>query len=866
MQQQYLAQIAEVKSGEWAVFIEYCTNCVDHNSFLWHNEQRYKEKALEIRQLLDDEFGVLKVFLLPLETARSRPNWRLGLFEVVVYSSELIEPQLIYSKLKTRKWPENRVIINKIRMFFQEKQLRVNLLTPPNCEFHPLNPFRESMQVYLVAVCDLGQLRDKLESEAGLKQEPKKKPISDASQLNESHNRSRLTSVQNRLKAQTRERQTSNTYNSFNYNPNCAKIDKKPLQRWTRVKINRGASKEMNQTCTSSINKRLSNIKANEVQNASTFKEFRLTTKPLLIRPKDTFEQSRLGSQVHELEDATFIENKAEIEALLNAPPVIVKAVMNGGTEVCFGGIKPGNYKIVVLEDNNFEQQLHHVKINLQLRTQNFPLEMSVKLRPKNIGFLTLVVQTVPGNPIYRLNFQQKFFTQKGVPQQINMTLLSNVTENGKNLLTYEAKNLDTGYHVLSVEYKNFEMVNEELHVHPGVNHLTVKFPELLCQYFETENANSANKMGIATSNASIRKNLRIELQSPLLKLEPTKDEKTVRNSESAVTKRARSGRSPNFTKHNAKEPTTPIDDKSVHNSKSKLASNKENKMINNQITESTKNQLKSALINRFFVSNPKSSRNVLLNAKTSDSEKHNFHMIRKPDESTKITILIDKNSAFEVKFEFLIKRTTDNNRIAARDFCQHKWAGPTKHQYTLSYVPAFEFGRIYVERKEGLQISPVEFTIIRSGSATVLDLAKVFETSCNPDELFCDIVLITSNTLNTGFECVVCVVPMRERIECFTGIGEIQMVLSFAQQSRFDLGKLFGFKDDSKQGTLPMAEVMTALLSYKIELQSEYLLNAVRATKNGDVSVEKLREMLDLWQTIGESLAEVEIDEEYED
>lgn len=150
------SELEGLRYGEYCVLIEFCSNCNDHNNSLRHNSDKYLEKALSLKRKLQEEFPFIKIYLKPLQTEVKENIRRLGLFEINFGSYESPEWKLVGSKLKTLKWPSEKVVLNNIRNRFEGKTLYIDLKYD-EASFHPENNFKKHIKTLLVSHLDYSE-------------------------------------------------------------------------------------------------------------------------------------------------------------------------------------------------------------------------------------------------------------------------------------------------------------------------------------------------------------------------------------------------------------------------------------------------------------------------------------------------------------------------------------------------------------------------------------------------------------------------------------------------------------------------------------------------------------------------------------
>jgi len=59
-------ELKNLRFGEYLVIIEFCSKCSQHNNSLRHNEQKYLNKALKLKEKIQKEYPFMKIYLKPL--------------------------------------------------------------------------------------------------------------------------------------------------------------------------------------------------------------------------------------------------------------------------------------------------------------------------------------------------------------------------------------------------------------------------------------------------------------------------------------------------------------------------------------------------------------------------------------------------------------------------------------------------------------------------------------------------------------------------------------------------------------------------------------------------------------------------------
>ena len=130
-----------IEDNQYAITIEYCSNCEDHKSHTFHRAEIYKNYAISLQKCILLRFPFIKVILKPIDTdilkgekyklpkvdinGNSEQKYvnekfkdvRIGAFEVQIGFKKLGEEQktaLLHSKLQTKQFPVIMKILDKI--------------------------------------------------------------------------------------------------------------------------------------------------------------------------------------------------------------------------------------------------------------------------------------------------------------------------------------------------------------------------------------------------------------------------------------------------------------------------------------------------------------------------------------------------------------------------------------------------------------------------------------------------------------------------------------------------------------------------------------------------------------------------------
>ena len=130
-----------IEDNQYAITIEYCSNCEEHKSHTFHRAELYKNYAISLQKCILLRFPFIKVILKPIDTdilkgekyklpkvdinGNSEQKYvnekfkdvRIGAFEVQIGFKKLGEEQktaLLHSKLQTKQFPVIMKILDKI--------------------------------------------------------------------------------------------------------------------------------------------------------------------------------------------------------------------------------------------------------------------------------------------------------------------------------------------------------------------------------------------------------------------------------------------------------------------------------------------------------------------------------------------------------------------------------------------------------------------------------------------------------------------------------------------------------------------------------------------------------------------------------
>ena len=130
-----------IEENQYIITIEYCANCEEHLTYTFHKADLYKNYALALQKCILLRFPFITVILKPIDTDILKEEHfklpkidingncnevkyvndkfkdvRIGAFEIQLCfkKNEDVKTALLYSKLKSKNWPEIPKILDKI--------------------------------------------------------------------------------------------------------------------------------------------------------------------------------------------------------------------------------------------------------------------------------------------------------------------------------------------------------------------------------------------------------------------------------------------------------------------------------------------------------------------------------------------------------------------------------------------------------------------------------------------------------------------------------------------------------------------------------------------------------------------------------
>jgi hypothetical protein len=816
-------ELQNLRFGESTVLIEFCANCAEHNGSLRHDEDKYFQKALEIKTAIQTEFPFFKIFMKPLQTSLKSSVKRLGLLEVYLATYDLKGPRLISSKLKTLVWPDVRVVVNNIRSYFDGKNVRFSLELPKSSSFHPLNCFSSEIKTALVSHYDLPIFQEKLSAE--------------------------MNSSKRGIKTATA---------NFKKERNISAIVQKKIQS--------GLMKQQ------------------------------------------------------------------EFEELISSKEYLMEKQLDSDLTVTYINVKPGKYKFIVLGNHNFESISYDVFVEPKLREKDNQKEYTFQLSAKRTCFLTLNVECRPDNPVYKLFYQRLDLSvsENSIESQNEEEFPHPVIKkvDKKDIYSYHVADIFPGTYKIYLEYKDYEVLGEEIQLYVGLNSYTVSYPELALKYSRDEQ-NSAmktrevNKEGDRSNEfdgqktgeglvTEVKRTKTIQdlrernCMSPITE-KPEAENQRVQNSVSSRTQNKRADNqsdlaskklsfdesfedenkenvSQNSSKHshNYQRQNSKVDKKSQIAKKS-LEMDKDSRQFDDEKVAEKANFTKQRVTSgnrirpgeRLYSAKSRNNHQPQLHDEIPKAKYYLFDDMQIPTsdplkkffeqncEQGGLNVFLKINNIFKLEFALhvedkAIEEKTDD--IYKEDVIDNKY----EHYFIRSHE-IINFVRLFIQRSRASTDEEVDLYLMNNSMGCKIPLTEYCSHMCLDNEEFVDLGLLLRNASKNNYDFLMILAPMSEPIGCHTGVSEIKSIVSFIKNSKYEVWKFFGFEiedeDESKDHTITAEEALDSLKSYEIYCNSPYIVNAIRFNKRGDLSLKKLNEVYNSWKKFAEFLDKHQIE-----
>ena len=143
----------KASKGDYIIVIEYCSSCEEHSNITQHlSDSIYKDLAFKYQRIINERFPFIKVLLKPIDVDIVKNNevelpkveknggeyintksvnsyfkeCRIGAFEIYI-STVNNGTKIIHSKLKTKKFPNVDIVLNKIVSYLPKFNLNIIL-------------------------------------------------------------------------------------------------------------------------------------------------------------------------------------------------------------------------------------------------------------------------------------------------------------------------------------------------------------------------------------------------------------------------------------------------------------------------------------------------------------------------------------------------------------------------------------------------------------------------------------------------------------------------------------------------------------------------------------------------------------------
>ena len=629
----------------------------------------------------------------------------------------------------------------------------------------------------------------------------------------------------------------------------------------------------------------------------------------------DFTKKSRKLSSIVKSKIETGVIKKSEIDNLLINKKIENIQILDKKNNLRFKNVKPGNYKLIILENKNIKYSLHDIKITPFLRQKDSLQKKIFSLNFKEESFCEFFLEYKKENPIIKFCFKKKIegdFSQ----MEEDVIFKKNFVEDKKNFSVFEIEDVFSGFYEIFVEYKDYQIFRNFVYIFKGFNFYKISFPDFEMNYDYQKDGSFLNKIK--------NLNMPVIFEKPKIKdnfCSPIKEknedmynnyenkenlqEKTKRSSNQNISNQKtdlqnkkcskqninKINSNPNLEKNSFKSEQDHINTQNnpLNNPNSKTPetlfkssneeSYKQNKIENNQnitkIEKEEKNQIYNTKKNQRVASGNRirpgerlysAKSNNLTHPITDENKKssqfithHNFHKFEdgiwenfEKDEKN-INLFIKINKCVETQMDFFLdgEEEIDQNNVIFQD-CVDNY-----EKLILKYVKEIKLGRIFVQVKN--QINENFDVYIGFGDfVSKIDLSGFLTKFLNPKEKFCDLCIITNDIQQSKFKLDTFLVPMEKEISCITGLFEIKNLVNFVKNSKFPVSKFFGFeenfedeKTEEKDYTINIKEAIDSLQNYELYCESVYILNSIRYEKSDNLSLRNLEEIYPKWENM---------------
>ena len=130
-------ELDDIREIDVIITIEYCTNCAEHASTTRHNEQKYLNVALTLKNSILNHYPTINVYLKPnvvdpvdksVDSIYVRK--RIGAMDIQITAGTetgSVKKGVLHSKLATGCWPNPNKVLNAIRPYMLKTNLAIVL-------------------------------------------------------------------------------------------------------------------------------------------------------------------------------------------------------------------------------------------------------------------------------------------------------------------------------------------------------------------------------------------------------------------------------------------------------------------------------------------------------------------------------------------------------------------------------------------------------------------------------------------------------------------------------------------------------------------------------------------------------------------
>lgn len=580
---------------------------------------------------------------------------------------------------------------------------------------------------------------------------------------------------------------------------------------------------------------------------------------------KLNFKKERKLSSIVTSKIETGILQKSEIDNLLINKKIENVQNLDKNNNLKFKNVKPGNYKLIVLENKNIKYSIYDIRVLPYLREKDAIQKENFSLNFKEESICELFLEFEKENPIIKLSFKKR---QEGNVSQMeeDVVFKKNICENGNFFSVFRVDDIMAGFYEIFVEYRDYQIFRNFVFIFKGFNFYKVSFPDFAMNYDYQKDTNFSKKIESFNNMPVIFEKPKIEDKycSPIKE----KNEDIYQNEEN---KENLINEKTNISQKQKNENTieSPIEKdidfnskkSSLKSEKSKIKEENQKKKYNSKNRVQSGNRIRpgerlySAKSNN--ITHPINDENTKTKSyiNTYDFEKfedgiwENFKKDKK-----NINVFIKMNNSVETQMDFFLdgEDEIDQNKVIFQE-CFEDY-----EKLVLTYVKEIKLGRIFVQVKNEIK-EDFDVYIGFGEFVSKINLSGFLKNFLNKNENFCDLCIITNDLENKMFKLNSFLVPMEKEISCITGLFEIKNLVNFVKNSKFKISKFFGFEEnfedeenkEKKDYTINIKEAIDSLQNYELYCESSYILNSIRYEKSDHLSLRNLEKIYPQWESM---------------